>query len=129
MYYITIISSIAIILLKAAIILQCLRVFCPPGVRGKIFYLLHALLWGNILFYTAMTLLWAFECSPIQKAWDVTVAGGHCMDRFQLRTATAIVNMVSDFLIVVIPQRAIWGLTIDRRKKVALAAVFLVGIA
>lgn len=92
------------------------------------FWAPHALIWTSFVFYSASTLLTTFQCSPIAKAWDPLIIGGHCHDTRAISTIVAIFNCITDFLILVLPLRAIWKLQLSRQKKLVLSSVFLVGV-
>ncbi|ORX96230.1 hypothetical protein BCR34DRAFT_439694, partial [Clohesyomyces aquaticus] len=131
LYYLQIANTmygIAIVLLKAAIIVQCLRVLVPTGFHTSTYWVLHALLSTHIIFYVIVTFIEIFNCSPRRKTWDPTVQGGHCMDGTATNISTAVINTASDLILVVIPQIIIWRLNIAIQKKWALSGLFLVGL-
>jgi hypothetical protein len=114
--------------LKSAIGVQCLRTFAPnTGRQDATFYLSHLLLWGNIVLYLVLTFLEIFSCWPMEAIWDVTV-DGQCMHHMLVHMLASIFNTVSDFLLVLIPQKAIWTLNMRTSAKVGISACFVVGI-
>ncbi|KAF2655105.1 hypothetical protein K491DRAFT_440630 [Lophiostoma macrostomum CBS 122681] len=116
------------LVLKSAIGIQCLRTFAPnTGRQDATFYLSHLLLWGNIVLYLVLTFLEIFSCWPMEAIWDVTVHG-RCMHHMLVHMLASIFNTVSDFLLVVIPQKAIWTLHMRTSAKVGISACFVVGI-
>jgi hypothetical protein len=122
------IYGIVVVQLKAAIILQCLRVLVPAGVRNVAFWTFHILLWAHVIFYVICTFVEIFMCNPREKAWNPTIVTGHCMDSKAVNIAAAVINTSSDLVLVIIPQFIIWGLNMPTRKKWAVSVVFFVGL-
>src|SRR5437762_2854574 len=82
-HYAQIMYALSIVPLKAAIILQCLRVFVPDGIRDSTFWISHLLLWANTIFYITVIFVETFSCSPRAAIWDVTIKG-KCLNRLSL---------------------------------------------
>jgi len=119
--------ALSIVPLKAAIIFQCLRVFVPPGVRDLTFWACCFLLFANTVFYITVIFIEAFSCVPMEAIWDVTIKG-KCLDRLSLHYISAAFNSVSDICVLILPQRAIWGLeTMRMKRKWGLSGLFLLG--
>ena len=120
-------------LIKTAILVEWLRVFVPEGKRTTLYYVLHATLWGNIIFNTTMVIIQNIACSPphsVQSVGNRTLPGGRC-SRINTSTtdiATAIINLTVDVCIIAIPQHVIWKLKLSRNKKLGLAGLFLIGV-
>lgn len=74
----------------------------------------------------AMGLAMIFQCDPIQKAWNPTVAG-NCIDLSKLYLGNAVPNIVTDVIIIIVPIPMIWHLQITRSQRVALCGIFLMG--
>ncbi|KAF6241446.1 hypothetical protein HO173_000156 [Letharia columbiana] len=111
---------------KISILLQYITLFVAH--RGTNFhYFVQGLIWTNILYYTIITLLYLFECTPRQKLWDPTTPG-HCFGRDQLGVASGIINVISDFSILILPLPIIWRLQISWYKKSRVIAVFGFGL-
>ena len=94
---------------------------------GFVYWSIHALLWGNLAFYTIAFLLIMFECIPLDKAWNPKIKGGHCIDLQAASLAAGAVNVVSDFLILLLPMLAIWRLRMSPKQKIGISAVFATG--
>ncbi|KAF2179436.1 hypothetical protein K469DRAFT_596142 [Zopfia rhizophila CBS 207.26] len=126
-HYAEIMYTLSIVPLKAAIILQCLRVFVPDGIRDSTFWISHLLLWANAIFYITVIFVEAVSCSPRAAIWDVTIKG-KCLNRLWLHYISADFNSFSDLLVSILPQRAIWNMTMPRKRQVGLSALFLFGV-
>ncbi|UDD64236.1 hypothetical protein AFCA_011477 [Aspergillus flavus] len=92
------------------------------------FWMCHALIWINLVFYLISSFLEIFACRPLNKAWDPLITRGSCMDMFLLNCIASSVNAASDLIILVLPQLRIWRLQMPLPKKLAVSAVFLFGI-
>ncbi|KAK8076108.1 hypothetical protein PG994_003380 [Apiospora phragmitis] len=118
----------SIMLLKAAIVLEWLHIFVPRGTRNNYFYWISvALLAVNFLFNSAAIIVINLTCTPHAKAWDQLLPG-HCFDGRGLYVASAVVNFVLDLVILVLPQKVIWGLNMSVQKRLGVSAVFVVGL-
>ncbi|KAF2866059.1 hypothetical protein BDV95DRAFT_210963 [Massariosphaeria phaeospora] len=128
------IGSLAYILsmlfLKTAILLQCIRVLVPTGTRNAAFYLYHALLAANIIFYIVSAFIELFSCSPRAKLWDPTIVEGKCVgDITAKRVVSGVINMLTDFVVLVLAQKVVWGLGggVGGKRRGRLSGVFFVG--
>lgn len=70
-----------------------------------------------------------FVCKPIAMGWDITITTGHCIDRVALFEATAVLGVITDVLIILIPIPMVLGLHVSRAKKTGLFAMFTIGSA
>ncbi|KAF2963675.1 hypothetical protein GQX73_g9912 [Xylaria multiplex] len=120
--------AVCIVLLKSAILLEWVRIFVPRATRGRFYWLCHTLMWINVLFYTAIFIAGNTTCQPYAKLWDKTLPGT-CSNNNAFDVATAIYNFISDFLILLLPQRVIWRLHLRTPKKFGIAIVFAIGIS
>ena len=118
--------------LKLALILQIKRIVLPhPSLSHDSFYLhltitLFILL--NAVFYTTLFVFQWVTCMPLRKAWDPRITWGYCVPhRLIFHIASAGINALSDVVIVALPQRVLWGLSMGRGKRVGLCGVFGLG--
>lgn len=107
---------------KASILLQYLRIFSSRPIR-RICY--------TFLFLLILAASWAvfagvFLCSPTQKLWKPEIPG-HCLDARTYWLSVAGIDIMLDFLILLLPLPAISGLRLPRKQKVGLILVFSLG--
>ncbi|KAI1348772.1 hypothetical protein F5Y01DRAFT_205411 [Xylaria sp. FL0043] len=119
---------VAIALVKAAILLEWLRIFVPKGSRGNIFWISRTLLCINILINVAGLFVINLACIPHEKIWNRLTVPGHCIENHAFDIISAAINLSIDLLILLLPQRVIWSLKISTTKRIGVAAVFTVGI-
>jgi hypothetical protein len=120
--------NIAIVLIKVAMLVQVLRIFVPRGSQSKTYYVVHGLIWMNLLYYIIIVFLMIFNCQPIEKAWKPWLSG-KCMQIGIIAMSTAVVNLIGDLSILFLTQNVIWNLMrVDKRQRLRLSLVFLAGI-
>ena len=111
---------------KLSILLQYLRIFVPNH-AGKLYYAVQFMIWLNLLFYIAVTLVGIFTCTPRKKIWESSTPG-RCVNTNVLEITTGTINVISDFSILMLPLNSIWRLQMPRKRKIALSAVFATGL-
>ncbi|CAF9934880.1 hypothetical protein IMSHALPRED_009873 [Imshaugia aleurites] len=111
---------------KLAILLQYKRLFVAHK-RNFVFYGVHVLIWTNMVFYLIETFLEIFACTPREKIWN-PLTPGHCIGIENNYIAIGAWNVLSDFLILILPMVAIWNLQMANARKIGVAAVFATGL-
>ena len=104
-----------------------MHIFTPTK-TGLVFWAVHALIWGNLVFYVSVWLTTIFECVPQAKIWNPEKGDGHCINVNVAYAATGAVNVVSDLLILLLPMLAIWRLQMAPKRKLGVSAVFATGL-
>ncbi|KAH7323134.1 hypothetical protein B0I35DRAFT_477021 [Stachybotrys elegans] len=112
---------------KVAILLEWIHLFVPPGTRNTLFWTCTAMIVTTVLFYTALFIAQQFYCTPYEKIWNRWVPGT-CLDRRDIELPSAYFNVVTDFLILLLPQRVIWNLNTTLRKRLGVSVVFSIGL-
>ena len=115
-----------IFLTELSLLLLYMKIFVVNH-KSATYFLIQLVLWLNLLFYIGMTLSVIFMCSPINKFWQRTLPG-KCADHFAIIVVSAAFNVVSNFVTVFLPVRAIWQLQMPLKRKIAVSTVFLAGI-
>ena len=67
-----------------------------------------------------------FGCRPVYKFW-VATAPGQCIDIIKADLAYGSMNVISDFLIFILPLPMVWRLKLSRKEKVGVSLVFMSG--
>jgi hypothetical protein len=118
-------------LVKLAILLQFMRIFVPLHQRNWMFWICHAVIWFNFIYFIIFVFLVIFHCRPMTKGWTTKFypeIEGSCLDLRAPYIAGAAINAASDLLIVILPQPLIWNLQLSSKRKIGLCAIFLVGL-
>ena len=66
------------------------------------------------------------QCSPIQGAWEYDI-GAKCIHLMLELEIMGGFNALTDILTVALPLYMVWGLQMDLKRKLQVAATFLVG--
>lgn len=118
--------AISLMLIKVVILLEWLHIFAPVT-RNYFFWFGHGLLWLNVLFYVAAILAVNFSCTPREKYWNRAMPGT-CIETRPLEITSALINLIVDVGIFLLPQRVIWTLHMPTRRRLGVSAIFSLGI-
>ena len=109
-------------LTKASILLQYARVFPTPKFR-----IACAAVMILVILYTIWTEFGSiFACYPVRAFWTKEQPA-RCINQFAMWFTNAALNILTDFLIIVLPMPVIKRLNLARRQKQALIAIFAIG--
>jgi hypothetical protein len=112
----------ALIAVKMSVLLQYRRIFAGTAMkRACLIGLIIIICWGIALIVSLSMI-----CLPIQALWDHTV-DGRCMPFLPAFFAPAVINMITDFGIFVLPLPAIKSLHLPKRQKIILFFIFGLG--
>lgn len=95
--------------------------------KSAAWWLIEIILWSNVLFYVGMVLAVMFACTPVRKWWNPSLPG-KCSSTFGIILVSAIWNSAATLVLLFLPIRFIWKLTMSSRRKLGVSAIFLVGI-
>ncbi|KAL9127418.1 MAG: hypothetical protein Q9217_003714, partial [Psora testacea] len=115
-----------IFIAKLSILLLLLRIFVPSG-KTKTYWAIQAVILFNLLFYLANLPIEIWPCIPRRKLWNPLLPG-HCINNEMVFVAGGAINMISDFLILLIPIVSIWRLKMPVKKRIGVCAIFATGI-
>jgi len=77
----------------------------------------------------ALVFPFIFTCTPFVKSYDITITEGKYINRTPLYMATAVLNMLTDVLLLILPIQMIVRLQMPRVQKAGLICIFGVGSA
>ncbi|KAI1288307.1 hypothetical protein F5Y03DRAFT_93837 [Xylaria venustula] len=127
-FYVVILAYfITMSLIKGAIVLEWARIFVPRGTRNALWWTCYIVAAANFTASTIMLFLVIFACEPREKFWDSLVIGT-CTNAIATVYIAPIINLVFDVIILLLPQRVIWGLKLSLQKKLGLSWLFALGI-
>jgi hypothetical protein len=113
--------------LKTAIMKEWIDIFVPRGTRNTFFWISCGIIAYNVAFYSAAIIAANLSCIPQNAIWDVTVHG-KCFNYKAMEMAGAAINLVSDLIILILPQRVIWTLNMSTSRKLGVSFIFAIGI-
>lgn len=82
----------------------------------------------NLVFGASAVTADCLICRPITYRWAPSMVDGSCGDQESLDMYIAILNLLQDVVVVVLPMPILWGLQMARGRKVALSCIFGIGI-
>ena len=87
----------------------------------------YAVIFLSVGYCITNVVLNLLTCMPIAFTWDKTIAGGTCSTQQAPYLSSAIINMSIDVIIFSLPLPLVWGLQMNKKKKVSLATIFGLG--
>jgi len=111
-------------LVKSSILFFLLRL---GGPRRSIRYSVYGLNAFNIALMIAIFLTVIFQTIPIQAYWDLSLQPTRQINGANFYISTAIITIITDFLVLLIPFWVFVGLKMRMAAKVGLIVVFLAG--
>ena len=124
-YIVSIIYILLMLTIKSAVLLQYLRLFVPS--RNRSFYLTWLLIAINIVFNIGFVFAYAFQCTPRRKIWSPWLPG-RCINSGATLVISAISNTITDFATLLLPMYTIWSLQLPFKRKLAISALFAIGL-
>lgn len=95
--------------------------------------------WLRISVFATMTIIscytiglffaFVFGCQPIEKNYNALITEGHCIDAAALYISTAVVNIMSDVMLFILPMPMIFNLQMPLKQKLGLFFMFGIGSA
>lgn len=82
----------------------------------------------NIALTTSIFVSDLLQCIPMAFLWDKTIPGGKCMNQQAFFVGSAVMNIISDCAVLVLPIPMVWGMQTNMRKKIALIVLFSLGV-
>lgn len=67
------------------------------------------------------------SCRPFSARWDINLSTSNCLDAPRFWQGINIPSIATDVMMLLLPLPTIWGLHIDKKQKIALSGVFLLG--
>ena len=111
---------------KFSVFKQMERIFSGKQ-KNVVYWWIRILIWANFFAYLGILFAAAFACVPRRKLWDPSVPG-RCISTNSELIATSILNIVSDWSALLLPNLAIWKLQMAVKRKLSIAALFGVGL-
>lgn len=94
---------------------------------SKIFRLACYINLGIVVAFTiGSTMATVLQCVPIAASWDKNI-DATCTDKAVFWYAFAVINILTDAIILFLPVREILRLHLDRRERIGLLALFSLG--
>jgi len=112
----------AVTAIKISILIFYRRIFSTAQFR-KWIYGVGALVLAWLL---ANNLVFAFQCTPIRKAWELD-SPGHCINHLTSVRVLQVFNVLLDVTVLALPVSAVLRLQLSTARKISVMAIFLLG--
>lgn len=115
--------------IKMSILLLYQRIFTTANrafVTG-----LYAIMTYVTVWFIVTLLVVIFNCTPIDFFWrqiEPVTPDGFCVQHIPAEVGLGILNTIGDLATLILPTLALWNLQMSTKRKVAVAAIFLIGI-
>ncbi|KAI1204348.1 uncharacterized protein F4807DRAFT_447797 [Annulohypoxylon truncatum] len=117
--------GVTLMFAKWSILLFYQRVF---GVsRSSVRWFARATMVIVFLWMVSVVLETFLLCRPLAYNWDTSIKGS-CGDRNTVYVVAGATNMVTDFMVLLIPVPTIWKLSLPISQRIALTATFGLGL-
>lgn len=122
LYGVAIIYSVGYGMVKISILCLCHRVFALTRFRMIAKFWICFLILNMIAAFVTSV----FACNPIAGFWDASVSAWCVNDVVEIM-CFAVINIITDLVVLIMPMPIIWHLNIARRQKYILSAIFVLG--
>lgn len=126
LYAIYFLYDVSLFLTKTSALLFFSRVFPKYGKASWFDYALWTTHGLNVAWFVGIIFGTVFMCNPVAKGWDPFLPGT-CGPTSALWIGSAIPSVVIDLIILTLPLPKIWGLNMNKKRKMGLTFVFLLG--
>ncbi|KAF2227082.1 hypothetical protein BDZ85DRAFT_58308 [Elsinoe ampelina] len=107
---------------KFSLLFQYRRIFVTPR-----FQIAVKVMIGILVVYGLWTFFGCiFICWPIESFWNLK-GTGKCMATWPIFIGNTVMNIITDFMVILSPMPVLTNLHLPKRQKIALMAVFAVG--
>lgn len=108
---------------KLALLLITARVF--GAVHKKTLIGIYILIGIIVLYYVSGVFIKIFICWPIPAYWKGETE--KCMDQSAIITADAIISVISDLVILILPTPLTWSLQLSRKRRLRIIGMLGAG--
>lgn len=121
--------SVGLALVKIALIVEWSRVFYPhERWRDPVFLAGALVAFVQGAFGLAAVFILQFECAPREAIWNKLLSDYKCIDLGPLQNLSASIHLISDIVIFVLPQKMIWRLHMNLKKRIGVGLLFGLGL-
>ncbi|KAI9833957.1 MAG: hypothetical protein M1826_005862 [Phylliscum demangeonii] len=122
-YAFVVLYSSCVMLVKISILLLYRTLFVTPSFRATV------LMVGGYVTVLGVvsTTVTLFKCRRISDGWKI-VGLGECINDVTFFRSTGALNLLADLVILLLPLPVVWRLQLVRKQKLALTAIFALGI-
>ncbi|MCJ1446642.1 MAG: hypothetical protein MMC23_007148 [Stictis urceolatum] len=119
-------STVLYFLCMLPVKLSILSLYARLWTRGNFKIAIRAVIVICVAWFLGGIIPTLVRCSPIEQNWKKS-PDGKCLNMFTLFRAVTISNLLTDFLVLMVPILAVRKLNLDKRAKLTLTALFMMG--
>ncbi|KAI1305649.1 hypothetical protein F5Y03DRAFT_406259 [Xylaria venustula] len=119
----TTLYCVTLALAKAAILLECTHIFVVKSNRSLFYWICYVLIAVNTALYLVTIVGTAYACSPRERIWRRYLPGT-CIDLSAFNISITTFHLISDILMLLLPQKIIWNLRLATKQKIGVSVVF-----
>ena len=123
--YIEMVYCPTLFFIKTSIALQLIHIFAPTR-HGAMYWTCYLYIWLSLIYYSALLIAAIFACWPRAKLWDPLLPG-KCANINATLIVTAVINTISDLVLLFVPLACVWTLQMSSNRKWGISAVFATG--
>ncbi|KAK5631089.1 hypothetical protein RRF57_006804 [Xylaria bambusicola] len=119
----TTLYCVTLLLAKAAILLEWTHIFVVRSNRSRFYWICYSMIAINTSLYLATIFTITYACTPRERIWRRYIPGT-CINFNAFNIFITVFHLISDVLMLLLPQRVIWKLRLATRQKVGVSVVF-----
>ncbi|KAL5866754.1 hypothetical protein ACKVWC_010648 [Pyricularia oryzae] len=124
MYIINVVYNPILAIVKMSVLIFLLRLGgYKTGVRRTIL----AVGAVNLLMMIGCLLAMIFQCFPFEYNWRPWAVDGTCINQPAYYVARAVLNVITDIVVLIVPIWIFWDLKVNKKVRWALIFVFMLG--
>ncbi len=115
------------ILIKASILIEWTHILVPKPNRNFFLRACYTMIFVNSAFYFTIIVTANYACIPREKVWQRWIPGT-CINTNAFNIFIAFFNLFFDIIMLLLPHRIIWKLSLSVQQKIGVSVIFSVGI-
>jgi hypothetical protein len=123
LYALELVYTAALALAKIGVLLMYKRLF---GINRKFSLAVNITIGLVVCWFIGVEIATLFQCRPVYRLW-IPRTPGKCFAIIEFFEGAAIPNVVTDAIILILPQPIIWKLRLPWSTRLALCGIFLLG--
>lgn len=110
---------------KLSILLLYLKLLAPGM---KLRFAVYGILAFVASYSLAMILSLLFACNPVEKLFHYYIPGKCVVNNAVHALTQGCLNIISDFLIIIVPIPMVWSMLMSTRQKIGVVGIFATGL-
>ena len=95
--------------------------------KWKLKAAIHTVMAIVVIYSLLLSFAFLYHCRPIKRHWDLTITRGSCVDLLKINILSGVMNILTDFTILVLPILILRKLRLPIRQKIGVMIVLMTG--